>query len=101
VWAFIALDADSPVALLTLNECASLYAGGRFGEICELYVRSSFRGGFVGHRLLDAAVALARNRRWRRLEVGAPPVPQWQRTVTFYERNGFVVIGPRLKLEVR
>ncbi len=30
------------------------------------------------------------------LEVGAPSVPKWQRTVDFYLRNGFEEVGPRL-----
>jgi hypothetical protein len=32
------------------------------------------------------------------LEVGAPDVPRWQRTVDFYKRNGFKEVGPRLYL---
>ena len=32
------------------------------------------------------------------IEVGAPPMPQWQRTLDFYLRAGFVEVGPRLKL---
>ena len=100
VWAFLAEEVDSPVALITLNECASIYSGGHFGEICELYVRPPFRGGSVGTQLIDSAVDLARERGWLRLEVGAPAVPQWQRTVAFYERYGFTTIGPRLKFEL-
>ena len=32
-----------------------------------------------------------------RVEVGAPDVPRWQRTVNFYLKEGFVEVGPRLK----
>ena len=34
---------------------------------------------------------------WQFLEVGAPGLPRWQRTVDFYLGNGFSVIGPRLE----
>jgi GNAT superfamily N-acetyltransferase len=101
VWAFLAEGDGHAIGVLTLNECASIYAGGRFGEISELYVRGPFRALGVGNRLLEAAVQFARQRRWCRLEVGAPETPKWQRTVNFYRRAGFSEVGPRLKLEVR
>lgn len=100
-WAFLAERGDAAVAVLTLSECVSLYAGGRFGEICELYVRPALRSTGLGQRLIDAAVAFARDRAWTRLEVGAPEMPRWQRSVDFYERCGFVIVGPRLKRELR
>jgi GNAT superfamily N-acetyltransferase len=100
VWAFLAETGGQPAGVLTLNECASIYAGGRFGEISELYVRAQFRSVGVGSRLLQAAVEFARQRGWSRLEVGAPELPKWDRTVTFYRSAGFSEIGPRLKLEL-
>ena len=99
VWAFLARDPKSgPVGLLTLNRCAAIYAGGYFGEICELYVDPAHRSAGVGAELVDAAVSFARNKKWTGLEVGAPDLPRWQRTVDFYTEYGFHVIGPRLHL---
>ncbi len=97
-WAFLAERQGDPVAVLTLSECVSMYAGGRFGEICELYVRPPRRSARIGEQLIDRAVAFARERGWTRLEVGAPDLPRWQRSVDFYERCGFTIVGPRLKL---
>jgi len=38
-WALLAYgEAERPCGLVTLNECAAIYAGGRFGEIPELFV---------------------------------------------------------------
>ena len=38
-WALLAkTSAGEAVGVITLNECAAIYAGGRFGEIPELYV---------------------------------------------------------------
>ena len=82
--------------MLTLNQCAATYARGRFGEIAELYVVPRGRSAEVGAGLLSAALTFAHARAWHRLEVGAPAVPRFQRTVNFYVRNGFVEVGPRL-----
>jgi GNAT superfamily N-acetyltransferase len=101
VWAFLAEDDAHPVGILMLNECASIYAGGRFGEITELYVTPAFRALGVGKRLVQAAAEFARQRGWSRLEVGAPELPKWAETVNFYRRTGFSEVGPRLKLELR
>lgn len=101
VWAFVAEAAGQLVGVITLNECASIYASGRFGDISEFYVRPRFRGLAVGKRLLDAAVQFARQHGWSRLEVGAPEVPKWQRSVTFYRHAGFSEVGPLLKLELQ
>ena len=89
-------DGDA-VGLLMLNDCAAIYAGGRFGEITELYVAPPFRSRGVAVQLLDAAIAVGKARDWKRIEVGAPDQPAWARTKAFYEREGFVEVGPRLK----
>jgi GNAT superfamily N-acetyltransferase len=101
VWAFLAEAGGSLIGVITLNECAAIYAGGRFGEISELYVSARFRALGVGKRLLAAAVQFARQRGWSRLEVGPPELPKWERAVTFYRQAGFSEVGPRLKLEFR
>ena len=98
VWAFLALkDSESPVGVILLNEGASIYAGGLFGTITELYIAPAYRSQGLAPRLIEAAVGLARQRGWGRLEVGAPDLPRWQRTVDFYLKEGFVEVGPRLK----
>ncbi len=97
VWAFLAIDErDAAIGVLTLNECASIYAGGKFGEISELYVSPQARSKGVGPELLKCAMKFGRTREWGRLEVGAPDVPRWNRSVSFYLNNGFVEVGPRL-----
>ncbi len=99
VWSFLATTPDDrDVGVVTLNECAAIYAGGRFGEISEFYVVPGFRSKGVGALLVEAAVAFGRERGWPDIEVGAPSVPTWQRTVDFYLRHGFEEVGPRLDL---
>lgn len=41
------------------------------------------------------ARALATTRDWRRLEVTTPPLPEFDRTLAFYEREGFSITGAR------
>jgi GNAT superfamily N-acetyltransferase len=99
VWAWVAKTTIGDiVGILTLNECAAIYAGGKFGEISELYVDSSQRSSGVGAKLIDAAKQFAIQKGWPEIEVGAPPQPEWKRTVDFYLSRGFVYSGPRLYL---
>jgi len=97
VLAVIACADDEPIGVMTLNECAAIYAGGKFGEISELYVRPEMRSQGVAQKLLDHAQLEALDRGWKRLEVGAPVQPEWHRTLSFYLRNGFAEVGPRLR----
>ncbi|MEP4035916.1 GNAT family N-acetyltransferase [Pseudophaeobacter sp.] len=93
----LAYEGDQPLGLIMLNQCAAIYAGGLFGEITELYVVPDQRSNGVAQKLLLAARDLGRARGWKRLEVGAPNQPQWQRSLQFYQREGFLVTGPRLR----
>ena len=101
VWAFIATQpGERDVGVVTLNECSAIYAGGQFGEISELYVAPESRSIGGGAGLIAAAAEFGRERGWPGLEVGAPSVPAWQRTVDFYLSNGFEEVGPRLDLRL-
>ena len=101
VWALLASTGDGDaVGVLTLNECAAIYAHSRFGEISELYVKPEYRSANIGAKLIDAAADFGRARHWPSIEVGAPDVPRWQRTVDFYLRYGFTEVGPRLELNL-
>lgn len=91
-------DEGEAVGLLMLSASVAIYAGGVFGEITELYIDPRYRSSGLGATMIEAAERVARERGWPRLEVGAPDVPRWQRTVDFYTRYGFVQVGPRLKL---
>ncbi|MGR3623597.1 GNAT family N-acetyltransferase [Pseudophaeobacter sp.] len=97
VTGLIAYEGMGPVGLIMLNQCAAIYADGVFGEITELYVLPEYRSRGVAARLITAAEALGHTRGWRRLEVGAPSQPAWQRTLDFYQRSGFLETGPRLR----
>lgn len=89
---------DDAVGVVTVTESLALYAGGRIGVINELYVVPPFRSEGVGKILLDAVKALADERGWARLEVTTPG-DDYEKTLRFYEREGFFRIGPRFRWE--
>lgn len=93
----VARDPATAAALgfIALYEAHALYAGGAFGTIAELHVRPAARSHGIGRELLAAARALGSTRGWTRLEVTTPPLPQFERTLAFYEREGFAVSGGR------
>jgi GNAT superfamily N-acetyltransferase len=99
-FAFIARqDGRNSVGFVALYESYALYAEGSFGTIPELYVRPAFRSNHVGLRLVSQAKSFGTSRGWKRLEVTTPPIPQFDKTLEFYEREGFAITGGR-KLKV-
>ena len=95
-WVFLAYCEDKPIDIMTLNECTAIYAFGYFGEIAEFYINPQFRSAGIGALLHNKAKEFGKARGWSMLEVGAPDVPRWQRTVDFYKKVGFKEVGPRL-----
>jgi GNAT superfamily N-acetyltransferase len=99
---FAAWDGESPVGFISLYESYALYAEGAFGTIPELYVRPAWRSAEVGLALVATAREFGRSRGWTRLEVTTPPLPQFDKTLAFYEREGFAITGGRkLKVALR
>lgn len=96
---FVAWDGEMPAGFVALYESYALYAEGAFGTIPEFYVRPAYRSQELGLQLLSTAKAFGCERGWRRLEVTTPPLPQFDRTLAFYQREGFAISGGR-KLKV-
>jgi GNAT superfamily N-acetyltransferase len=92
-------ERSAPIGFISMYESYALYAGGAFGTIPELYVCPEFRSQSVGSHLLEEAKQFASSRNWTRLEVTTPPLPQFDKTLSFYEREGFAIAGGR-KLQV-
>jgi GNAT superfamily N-acetyltransferase len=80
---------------VAMYESFALYAEGAFGTIAELFVRPEHRSRGIGRRLCQAAKDFGVRGGWRRLEVTTPPLPEFDRTLGFYERQGFSVTGGR------
>jgi len=96
---FAACDGETPVGFIALYESYALYAEGAFGTIPELYVRPGYRSKELGFQLISQAKAFGRSRGWTRLEVTTPPLPEFDKTLAFYEREGFAISGGR-KLKI-
>lgn len=97
---FVARGGNGNLAgFITLYESYALYADGAFGTIPELYVCPEYRTNGLGLRLVSQAKSFGASRGWTRLEVTTPPLPQFDRTLAFYEREGFAISGGR-KLKI-
>lgn len=89
------------IGFISMYEGYALYTEGAFGTIPELYVKSDYRSKKVGSNLLKQAKSFGNSRNWSRLEVTTPPLPEFNRTLSFYEREGFSITGGRkLKVEL-
>ena len=88
-----AQDESRIIGFGALCESHSLYAEGSFGIIQEFYVMPEYRSHKVGQQLIDKIVSVAKDKGWKRLELCTPPVPEFNRTVSFYQANGFEITG--------
>ena len=97
----LAHEGGEPLGFLALYESYALYTEGAYGTIPEFYVRPAHRSKGLGTALLEQARRLGQSRGWRRLEATTSPLPQFDRTLAFYQREGFSISGGRkLKLEL-
>ncbi len=94
---FVAQDNESRelIGFVTVYEGYALYAEGSFGTMAELYVCPSYRSQGIGKMLIQAVKDCGDERGWKRLEVTTPPLPQFNATLSFYEREEFEISGGR------
>ena len=96
--AFVAKDENQNIiGICTLMESFAIYANGNYGIIDEMYVHPDYRSLRVGARLISAVVEYGRQKSWSRIDVTAPENERWRRTRAFYEKEGFIFTGPKLK----
>ena len=97
----LARDGGACVGFLAVYQSYALYTEGVYGTIPEFYVRPSHRSRGIGTALIAESKKVGQARGWRRLEVTTPPLPQFDRTLAFYQRQGFTISGGRkLKVDV-
>jgi GNAT superfamily N-acetyltransferase len=97
-WAFIGTDGETtPVAFVALAESFSVFAHGHYGIINERWVRADKRSEGVGGEVIDHVLNFGRKHGWQRIDVSAPPPPEWDRSFAFYEKRGFIPTGRKLK----
>lgn len=96
--AFKLVEGQNTLAFFTLAESFAFFAHGRYGIINELWVDPKQRGQGTGKALIEQVRKLAENKGWTRVDVTAPASEVWQRTFEFYQKNGFIFTGKKLKI---
>ena len=93
-----AILAESPQggrAVCTVSFVHALRSSGRYAIVQEMYVAPELRGSGIGKRVLDTAIARARDAGCPFIELGTPL--HGTRQIEFYRRSGFVSVGERLR----
>jgi GNAT superfamily N-acetyltransferase len=93
----IAVTDNEIIGFICIIESSSIYAGGKFGVINELYVKPKFRSKGTGKKLLLYADQLKEMKGWSRLELSTPEESKWKRTLNFYLKEGFTPTGVKMK----
>lgn len=93
--AILGFSGDSAIAVATFTESYALYAGGKIGIIPEFYVEPDMRSSGVGAKLIDAVKRHGRTNGWSCIELCTPPLPEFERTLQFYQDNGLIPVGGR------
>lgn len=102
-WVFVAREATTKdvIGFVSLYESYALYSEGAYGTMPELYVTKTWRSKCVGQMLLNEVMKFAKEKGWHRIEVTTPPLPAFDRTLAFYQSNGFEITGGRkLKVDI-
>lgn len=93
--AILVCSDNIPVAVSTIAETYALYAGGKIGVVQEFYVAPEFRRSGIGTMLIEQVKIYGKTRGWSCLELCTPPLPEFERTLNFYQDNGLVPVGGR------
>ena len=98
--AIIGVYDNNPIAVVTMTETYALYAGGKIGVIQEFYVSPEFRASGVGSMLIEQVQVYGKKHNWSCIELCTPPLPEFERTLNFYQKNGLSPVGGRKMRQV-
>ncbi|HWJ41866.1 MAG TPA: GNAT family N-acetyltransferase [Solirubrobacterales bacterium] len=93
-------EADGTVVgVLSASWQRAIHVPGTYATIQDLWVDEAWRSRGVGAELVEAIASQARTRGVSRLEVGLPreTFAAIASTESFYRRNGFEHLGPRMR----
>ncbi len=93
--ALLAFVQNEPVGVATLTEGCALYVGGALATVQEVYVLPQRRSHGVGAALMASIHEMGITRQWKAIDLTTPPLPEFERSVKFYEGQGFRVVGGR------
>jgi GNAT superfamily N-acetyltransferase len=86
---------STPVAVATISETYALYAAGKIGVVQEFYVLPKYRSAGLGAMLIEKVQDYGKQQNWSCMELCTPPLPEFERTITFYQENGLKPVGGR------
>jgi GNAT superfamily N-acetyltransferase len=88
------------VGVLAASYQLAIHTAGRYALLQDLWVKPSHRSGSIGAQLVQALCEAGRERGLSRVEVGLPKesFAKIEATRSFYVRNGFQPLGPRMRL---
>ena len=93
--ALLAFAHNEPVGVATLTEGCALYVGGALATVQEVYVVPEERSHGIGAALMASIHEMGTARQWKAIELCTPPLPEFERSVKFYEGQDFRVVGGR------
>ena len=93
---FIRIE-DQVVGIITITENQSIYAGGKYGLLDEMYIKPAWRSQGAGSACIAYLKEVAIKKEWKRIDVTAPTDEKWDKTIAFYKRCGFLYTDPKLK----
>ena len=86
---------NTPIAVVTMSETYALYVSGKIGVVQEFYVAPQFRASGVGSMLIEQVKHYGKRCNWSCIELCTPPLPEFERTLNFYQQNGLNPVGGR------
>ncbi|NRR34352.1 GNAT family N-acetyltransferase [Oxalobacteraceae bacterium] len=93
--AILGVQEGRVIAVACIAESYALYAGGKIGIVQEFFVSPEYRSSGVGAQLIEAVNAHGREQGWACVELCTPPLPAFDNTLAFYQRNGMAAVGGR------
>jgi len=86
---------ENVIAVVTMSETYALYAAGKIGVVQEFYVSPEYRDSGVGSMLIEQVKIYGKKHNWSCIELCTPPLPEFERTLNFYQKNGLNPVGGR------
>jgi len=93
--AIIAVCKSMPIAVVTMTETYALYVSGKIGVVQEFYVAPEYRASGVGSMLIEQVKDYGKKCHWSCIELCTPPLPEFERSLNFYQQNGLNPVGGR------
>jgi GNAT superfamily N-acetyltransferase len=95
----VAEAGDDLVGVLSASWQRALHVPGRYATIQDLWVDQAWRSRRLGAELVEALAGFCREQGVARIEVGLPreSFAAIGSTESFYRRNGFEHLGPRMR----